>query len=132
MDLILLPDKYSICRFSRDDILPDWIYSSDFYSVTRTGDELSVVTKHHEDIRSQVIASNNWRILRIQGPLDLSLTGIISGISSALSEKGIPVFTISTYDTDYILVRQDDLFNAIEALRQKGHNFVLFPGQAVD
>jgi uncharacterized protein len=118
MNLIVLKNKYSIFRFSNESGLPEWIYSSEFYSVTRTNEEFSVVTLQNDSIRDELICSKDWRIIKIEGPLDFSMTGIIAGISAILLEKEISIFVISTYDTDYILVKQNDLGSAIETLRK--------------
>ena len=74
-----------------------------------------------DPISKDIHYSKDWRILKISGPLDLSLIGIIAEISKILEEKNIPIFTISTYDTDYFLVKENDLSKAIKALREKGH-----------
>ena len=121
LNLIVLAKKYSIYKFQIDCILPDWIYLSDFYSITKTKDELSVITTQTDFFAEDIICSKDWRIFKIVGPLDLSLIGIIADISDILKEKKISIFTISTYDTDYILVKQKDLNNSIKALEDKGH-----------
>ncbi len=124
MNLILLKDNYSINKFPIESTLPNWVYSSDFYSITKTKDELSVVTLQSHSNHEKNITSKNWRILKITGPLDLSLIGVISEISSILKNAGISVFTISTYDTDYILVKQNDLDRGIDALKENGHSIL--------
>ena len=121
LSLLVLPDKYAMYRFEADSDLPDWIKASEFYSVTKTKDELSVVSRQSDSISESADANQDWRILKIEGPLDLSSTGIIANISGILAERSIPIFTISTYDTDYILVKNHDLNNAIETLKAIGH-----------
>jgi hypothetical protein len=121
MNLIVLADKYSIYKFKRNCILPDWIYLSDFYSITRTKDELSVIAVQNGSVPGAIICSADWRIIKIAGPLDLFLIGVIAGISHILKEKRIPIMTIATYDTDYFMVHQKDLNTAIAALQEKGH-----------
>jgi hypothetical protein len=120
-NLIVLSKKYSIYKFLNQTVLPDWIYSSDFYSITGTKDELSVVASQNDSISDNIKCNKNWRILKISGPLDFSLVGIIADITCILKEKNIPVFIISTYDTDYILMKQKDLNNGIKALTSKGY-----------
>ena len=119
MNLIVLKKKYSIYKFKDDCLLPDWIYLSDFYSITKTKDELSVIAIQSDLISEKIACSKDWKILKFVGPLDFSLIGIIADISTILKEKKIPIFTISTYDTDYILVKQDKLNIGIKALRDK-------------
>lgn len=121
MQLTVLENNYSIYKFPHESKLPDWVYSSEFYSVTRTSEELSVVARQNDSLGDDIICNRNWRIIKVEGPLDFSLTGIIAGISAVLSKREISIFTISTYDTDYILVRQSDLNRAIEALKESGY-----------
>jgi hypothetical protein len=121
INFIVLRGKYSIYKFKNGSVLPDWIYSSDFYSVTKTKDELSVIALQTEFISEDIVRSNDWRIFKIEGPLDFSLVGIIADVASIFKENKIPIFTISTYETDYILVKQKDLSFGMKALRAKGH-----------
>jgi hypothetical protein len=119
MDLIVLANKYSIYKFNDVHTLPEWIYLSDFYSITGTKDELSVVAFQRDLISEDFNCSKDWRILKVVGPLDLSLVGIIADIAAILRDKKISIFTISTYDTDYIMVKQKNLAAGIDALREK-------------
>jgi hypothetical protein len=122
MNLIAIKNKYSIYKFRNESALPDWIYSSDFYSITKTPDELSVVTFQVDPVPKDIICNRDWRILKIAGPLDFSSTGIIAEISGTLRGKNISIFVLSTYDTDYILVKQNNLAKAIKALKENGHH----------
>jgi uncharacterized protein len=121
MDLTVLENTYSIFRFDSNSKLPEIIFSSEFCSVTRTKDELSVVAVQNRLISGYSSCEPDWRIIKINGPLALSMTGVLSGISGILKETGIPIFVISTYDTDYILVKANDLLTAINALGNAGH-----------
>lgn len=118
---MVLPKTYSIYKFKTDCILPGWIYSSEFYSITKTKDELSVVAGQTDPVSETIAYSTDWRILKIIGPLDLDMIGVIAGISNILKEHKISIFTISTFDTDYILVKQKDLSDAIFALSENNH-----------
>ena len=122
MNLILLKGVYSVCKFAPETVPPSWIYESEFYSVTRTSEELSVVASLCCPADEGMICDYGWRILKIKGPLDLSLTGILAELSRLFSEKSIPVFTISTYDTDYILIKETDVENGVKALEDSGHS----------
>lgn len=121
-NLILSTKKYSIYKFQKDSVLPDWIYSSEFCSVTRTDEELSVVTAQTDQISDWSASSNDWRLFKIEGPLDFSLIGVIADISAILKEVKISIFMISTYDTDYILVKENDLNTSIASLKKSGYN----------
>ncbi len=121
MDLIVLTKKYSICKFKNGLPLPEWIYLSDFYSITKTKDELSIVAEQREPVSGNIDCNKDWRIIKVVGPLDFSQVGIIAELSNILKEKKISIFTISTYDTDYILVKEKDLKAGIDALRENKH-----------
>ena len=125
MKFIVLRDNYSILKFTNGEVLPDWIYTSEFYSITKTVDEISVVTTQTHLDPDTNISSKDWRIFKIIGPLDLSSIGIISEISAILKNADISIFTISTFETDYILVKQADLQRGVSALNEYGH-FVMY------
>lgn len=120
LSLHVLKDFYMISRFRPGSELPAF-NTSEFYSITGTTEELSVVCKQTETSEVFPNANKNWRVLKIAGPLDFSLIGILAEISCILKNVKIPIFTISTYDTDYILVKNDFLPKAIEALLEKGY-----------
>jgi uncharacterized protein len=120
--LFVLVKKYSILKFHPEAVLPDWIYSSDFYSVTKTEEEISVVTAQTENISDKIVSSKDWRILKIEGQLDFSLTGVIADIAAILKKNKISIFTISTYNTDYILVKENDLEISVKALRENDYD----------
>jgi len=121
MNFIVLENIYSVYRFKNDFVLPEWIYSSDFYSITKTRDELSVVAIQTELNSGDFVCNKDWRIIKIEGPLDFSLVGIIADISEVFKKVNIPIFTLSTYDTDYFLVKQVDLNTGIQELGKKGN-----------
>ena len=125
LKLIILKSKYAICRFDSDSDIPMWIKDSEFFSVTRTEDELSVVSRQSDSNPEITEINKDWRILKIQGPLDFSLVGIIAEISRILKEINITIFTISTFETDYILVKNKDLDKAIDSLTANGHEILI-------
>lgn len=116
----LLKEKFGVCRLDKNDLIPEWAKKSDFYSITKTLDELSIVCSQ-DKIPSNIRFEKDWSILKVEGPLDFSLIGILSSISTVLAQKGISIFAVSTYDTDYILVKEKDISNAIDALSNAGH-----------
>ncbi len=105
----------AICRLPPNASLPVWVKEKDFISLTRTPDELSIVC-NEEWVPTEVEAERNWRMIKVKGPLDFSLTGILASLISPLSDAGIPVFALSTYDTDYLLLKEGNLNRAISIL----------------
>lgn len=120
LSLTLLPRTLAICRLEPAAALPAWATASRFYAVTRTGEELSVVCEQHL-VPAAVTCQRDWRCLQVAGPLDFALTGILARLAAPLADAGIPVFAISTYDTDYLLVQAGQLAAAVDALRAAGH-----------
>jgi hypothetical protein len=126
LDFTILKGTYSIYRLKKDSAIPDWINDSEFYSLTRTQDELSIVCKHVDIIMDDKIKIDKyWRILKINGPLDLSLIGIIANIFNIFKENKISIFTISTYDTDYILIKNQHIDKALTVLKNNGHKIFI-------
>jgi len=113
-------ETFGICRLDAFKGIPDTVLSSDFFSVTKTAEELSVVCPE-SNIPEDCIPELNWKCLKIHGPLDFSQTGIISSLTSSLANSDISVFAFSTYDTDYIMVKDVDLEKAVQALSDSGH-----------
>ena len=121
MNFEVLKGNFAIYRFENGSALPDWIYSSGFYSITKTKDEISVVAFQNDLISSDIVRNKDWRIIQIEGPLDFSLVGIIADISAIFKSRKISIFTLSTYDTDYFLIKQKDLDIGIQALIENDH-----------
>jgi hypothetical protein len=122
--LSLLPDHYAICRLPADSPLPPWATIGLFVSVTRTTDELSI-TCPQINVPPDIQHESGWRILKMEGPFDLSLTGILAPIATALAEAKVNIFALSTYDTDYVLVKDVKLPQAIQAIEGLGHKVQL-------
>ena len=120
----LLQNKFGVCRLQKDEQIPEWAKNSAFYSITKTTEELSIVCSE-ENIPADIKCERDWRILKVEGPLDFSLIGILSSISTILACQGISIFAISTYDTDYILVKDNDIDNAIAALSSEKYEVIL-------
>lgn len=119
----LLKEKYGVCRLDVTELIPEWAQNRGFFSITRTSDELSVVCAQ-DNIPNDIKCEKDWRVLKIEGPLDFALIGILASISTVLAQKGISIFAISTYDTDYILVKNKDIDNAIESLIKEGYEVI--------
>jgi hypothetical protein len=120
MNLTILPDPLAICRLSPAEDVPEWAMIGEFVSITHTGDELSIVCAA-EHVPSGVKADREWRALKVEGPLDLALTGILASLANPLAEAQINIFAISTFDTDYLLVKGYNVARACDVLRQAGH-----------
>lgn len=118
--LTLVPVRLAVCRLAAGEPIPAWAVLGSFFSITRTADELSIVCPERL-APVDVQAERGWRALKVAGPLDFALTGILSGLSGALAKAGISLFAISTYDTDFVLVRAADLDGAITALEVAGY-----------
>ena len=120
MNLLILPETLAICRLEKDAAIPDWARTGSFVSITRTAEELSIVCPQIQ-VPAEVKREEGWRGIKVQGPLDFSLTGILASLTTPLAKGGISVFAISTYDTDYLLVKEENLEKTIEILVKKGH-----------
>jgi hypothetical protein len=120
MVLELLEKEYSVYQFNVDHQIDYNTNNNDFISITKTKDEISVVaiTGLFEHFAKR---EDNWKMLKINGILDFTLTGIISKITAILADNGISVFVISTYNTDYIMVKKDKLEDTIKVLEQNSY-----------
>ena len=117
--LRLLSRQYAVCRLDKDATAPDWA-TGEVVSITRTPDELSVVCPQ-DNVPSEVRRENGWRCLEIAGPLDFSMVGVIATLTGTLASANISVFVFSTFDTDYLLVREQDVDAAMESFTAAGH-----------
>jgi hypothetical protein len=113
--------RLAVCRLDAGSDVPTWVdRSRGFTSVTRTSDELSMICAYH-DVPEGVPMEGPWRALRVQGPIVMTLIGVVAALSAALADAGISIFAISTFDTDYILVHEPDFDAAVGALTRAGH-----------
>lgn len=123
MQLQILGNKLKVVKMEAESKVPEIVFNQDFYSITKTDEELSIVLDEDISIESDIV-EYNWRAIKIVGTLDFSLIGILSQISTILAKAKVSIFAISTYNTDYILVKSDNLENAIDALRQNGYEII--------
>jgi len=119
--LSVLPDLYSICRLPAGSPWPPAAPEPGFFSVTRTADELSIVSRS-DRTPAAAVREDGWRLLRIEGPLAFGLVGVIASLAASLAAAGVSIFVVSTYDTDYILVRAAELDRATAVLGAAGHS----------
>jgi hypothetical protein len=122
MQLRTLPDSYAVVRLEPGSELPEWVDKGPFRSVTRTEHEVSVVCRDY-DVPEGESVDRGWTVLEVKGPLDFSLTGVITSLVAPLAKADVPIFLISTFETDYVLVRSSDLARAADALEGAGHVF---------
>ena len=123
MDLNVLENKLKVIKLPQESEIPNVLFHQGFYSITRTDEELSIVVD--EDVKIQCdIEEYNWRAIKIVGILDFALIGIFAKISTILAQAEISIFAISTYNTDYILMKSDKLEKAINVLKENGYNFI--------
>ncbi len=115
-----LPDLYAIVRLAPNTPVPGWATQGDFTSITRTADELSIVCPLY-NIPKDVSPGPRWICLKLEGPFPFSQTGVLLSFIAPLSNNGLPIFAVSTYDTDYVLIPEGRADRAVELLRQAGH-----------
>lgn len=123
MKLKILDNKLKVVKLNTNETVPELVFKQDFYSITRTNEELSIVVDENINISSDIV-EYNWRAIKIVGTLDFSLIGILSRISTILAQAEISIFAISTYNTDYILLKANQLENAIEVLKQNNYEII--------
>jgi len=120
LSLTVLEERLSICRLDAGEKIPAWATGTPFFSVTRTRDELSVVCP--EDVVPESIPRElGCRALKLEGPFELSMVGVLASIAVPLAEAGASIFAVSTFDTDYVLVEEGQLDLAVDTLRARGH-----------
>ena len=118
-----LPARYAIVRFDPHAPIPDWATRGEFTSATRTTDEVSIVCPA-QDIPENGAPALRWMCLKLEGPFPFSQTGVLLSFIEPLSNNGIPIFAISTYDTDYILIPEESSNRAADLLRGAGHELL--------
>jgi hypothetical protein len=118
-----LPGSYAVVRLPPDAAVPDWAGKGDFTSVTRSCDELSIVCPT-QNLPAEVQSPHRWICYKLEGPFPFSLTGVLLSFIEPLSSSGIPIFAISTYDTDYVLVQEEFAGATQQALDQAGHELL--------
>lgn len=111
--------RYGVCRLPKEAPIPQWAQGV-LTSVTRTADELSIVCST-EKIPQEIQCEKGWKVVKVLGPLDFSLVGILASLTATLANAGISIFVISTFDTDYLLVKNENIETAIKVLAAAGH-----------
>jgi hypothetical protein len=120
LTLVALEGTLAIARLPADAPIPGWARGGPFLSITRTADELSVVCRE-DQVPPDVKSERGWRCLQVVGPLEFSAVGILAALVDPLAGAGIPVFVVSTFDTDSLLIPGRDFDRAVGVLRDAGH-----------
>jgi hypothetical protein len=121
VELRLLSETFALVRLAGDAPVPPWVGGNEFLAVVRTRNELSIVCREDVVPAGHTEVQPGFRCLAVVGTLDFAQTGIIAELTQPLANAGLSIFGISTYDTDHILVRNDDLEAARAALLAAGH-----------
>ena len=120
LPLHLLPQRFAIARLDPRDVVPAWAQAGALLSLTRTPTELSIVCEA-DLVPSEVHAERGYRALRVLGPLAFSEIGVLASLAAPLARAGISIFVLSTYDTDYLLLREQELETALACVSAAGH-----------
>ena len=117
--LNLLPGRLAVCWLSPEAPFPEWARPGDLLALVQTHNETSVVCAERF-VPPEVKAERGWRAFQVQGPLDFTVVGVLAAISAPLAQAGVSIYAQSTFETDYVLVKEESLERAIRALNQVG------------
>ena len=125
MELKILDLTFSVVKLPPAEKIPSWALTSNVFSITRTDEELSIVCPSeclpaNEEIQ---YAEHDWKCIKVNGMLDFSLTGILSSLAKPLADNQISIFAISTFNTDYLLIKSNSIEKAKVVLENNGHSF---------
>ncbi|WP_337020069.1 ACT domain-containing protein [Oceanobacillus massiliensis] len=126
MILKILDSTFSVIKFQAAETLPLWALSADTFSITRTEEELSIVCPSESLPKDQAFQEieKDWKCIKVEGVLDFSLTGILSSFAAPLAENKISIFAISTFNTDYLLIKSHSIEKAKVVLESEGNTFI--------
>jgi hypothetical protein len=131
IQLKFLPDSFSVHQYDREYKVSSTLLESPWYTISKTASELSVILPSDYQLPDAPRKTENgWRMFQVDAQMDFGLVGILARIVSPLKENQIPVFVVSTYDTDYIMVKDDKLTEAIKVLNDEP-NIVVKPGESI-
>jgi hypothetical protein len=117
--LVVLPELYAVCRLDAGASVPPWAIAGSICSITRTAEELSIVCVQ-DTVPDGILCERGMRCLRVAGTIPFSVVGILASLTAPLAEAEISVFALSTFDTDYLLVKERDLAATVDVLRRLG------------
>jgi hypothetical protein len=121
--LSVLAGRLAVCRLDAGSQIPAWATAAPFFCATGTAEELSVVCAE-ERVPAGTVCESGWRAMKVEGPLEFGLTGVLSSVAAPLAESEVGILAIATYDTDYVLVQESQLDLAARALRERGHEIL--------
>lgn len=122
LTLAIFPNHFAVCRLHPDGFIPHWALIGDFVSLTRTNTELSIICPQ-ENVPDDALAERDWRCIKADGPFDFYVVGVHASLALPLAEENISALAIATYDTDHLLVKNEDLEHTIQTLTRAGHTF---------
>jgi enamine deaminase RidA (YjgF/YER057c/UK114 family) len=133
MNVTVLPELLAVCRLAASDRVPSWALElhEGLVSITRTPDELSIVCPD-DAVPPDVVVESGWRALKLPGPIPFDQAGVLASLADPLAAAGIGIFAVSTYDTDYVLVKEADLERALAALETPGARQLIRSGSAFE
>jgi hypothetical protein len=120
LKLETIPGTYAVCRLGPGEPIPDWATRGAFFSISKSATELSILCAQTE-VPAEIRSEKDWSLVKVVGPLDFGLTGVLASLAEPLAEAKISIFAVSTFDTDYLLVKAADLENALSVLARAGH-----------
>jgi hypothetical protein len=121
LKLILLKERLAICRLAPDELMPEWGTKGTFWTILRSDSELSIVCPQ-KFVPAGIKCESGWRAFKVTGTIPFESAGILTSIANPLADAGISIFAISSYETDYVLVKEENLDKAINILTVTGHN----------
>lgn len=118
--LVVRPGRFAVVRLPPGAALPRWALSGPFHSITRTATELSIVCRESR-VPARIRREDGFRCLEVRGPLEFDVVGVLASLATPLARARIPILAVSTFETDFLFVREADLAGAIRALKKAGH-----------
>jgi hypothetical protein len=119
----VLSEKLAVCQLAAGSPVPEWALAQGFFCVTQTAEELSIVCAESR-VPAGVRVERDWVALKLEGPFPFAMTGVLTSFLQPLADAGVPICVVSTFDTDYVLMKRDKLEAAIKALGAAGHEMV--------
>jgi hypothetical protein len=119
----VLPEKLAVCQLAAGAPVPQWAVAAAFFCVTRSVEELSIVCEEGQ-VPTDVRAERDWVALKLEGPFPFALTGVLTSFLQPLAKAEVSIFAVSTFNTDFVLIKREKLESAIKALSRAGHEMV--------